>query len=143
MPKIRYVPTISILFGIYWLVLGVTKYGLWQGTSPGAGFLPAIVGAMLIGFSIWILTTPAVYKAGSMQRKAFFPVLLSVAALAAVYVIGMILAMGAYVIFWLRHIEKLSVKKSVVIGLSATIFIYYVFRVWLMVPFPKGLLGLI
>jgi len=141
--NIRYVPTISIIFGIYWLYMGMTKYGFWAGTAPGAGFLPAIVGVMLIGFSVWILTTPVVYKEGALQKKAFYPVLLSIAGLLAVYVIGLILAMGLYIIVWTKFIEKLSIKKSLIVGVCATVFIYVVFKVWLMVPFPTGLLGII
>ncbi|MFZ7101799.1 MAG: tripartite tricarboxylate transporter TctB family protein [Peptococcaceae bacterium] len=141
--NIRYVPVISILFGIYWLAMGVVKYGFWTGTAPGAGFFPAVVGAMLIGFSLWILTTPVVLNKGSLHIRAFYPVFIAVAGLLAVYLVGFLIAMGLLMIAWLLFVEKLSLQKSLIVAVSATVVIYFVFKVWLMVPFPTGLLGII
>jgi len=141
--KIRIVPILSILIGIYWLFFAVTEYGLWTGTSPGAGFMPAIVGIMLILFSLMILKTPAVYKPGALQKKTFYPVIAAVLALASVYLVGLIIAMGLFVLLWLLILEKFTLIKSAVFGVSATVFVYLVFKVWLMVPFPKGLLGIL
>lgn len=98
---------------------------------------------MLIGFSIWILQTPVVYKEGALQRRAFYPVLATVLALASVSVLGLIISMGLFVFFWLIILEKFSLPKATTIGACSTLFIYVVFKVWLMVPFPKGLLGII
>lgn len=143
MKKIRIVPIISILIGVYWIYYAVTKYGLWAGTAPGAGFLPMVVGLMLIIFSIWILTTPVVYKEGALQKKAFYPVIASILGLASVSIFGLIISMGLFVLLWLLILEKFSIFKATIIGVCATLFIYFVFKVWLMVPFPKGLLGIL
>ena len=143
MKKIRIVPLLSILVGVYWLFFAITKYGLWGDTSPGAGFMPAIVGIMLIVFSIFILRTPVVFKAGALQKRAFYPMIAAVLALASVSLFGMVISMGLFVLLWLLILERFSFVKSATIGIGATVFVYFVFRVWLMVPFPKGLLGIL
>lgn len=141
--RFRYVPIISIIFGIYWLYFGLAEYGFWHGTAPGAGFFPTIVGLMLIGFSVWILKTPVVYKPGALQKRAFYPVIVTLLCFVSIYLVGLIISMGLMVILWLLIIEKYSIFQSVITGICATVFIYLVFRIWLMVPFPKGLLGII
>ncbi|MGI6227159.1 MAG: tripartite tricarboxylate transporter TctB family protein, partial [Peptococcales bacterium] len=119
------------------------KYGLWSGTSPGAGFLPAVSGGLLIFFSIWILTTPVVIKEGALQKRAFYPIAAAVLGLGLIPVLGFILSMGLFVFLWLLVLEKFSVIKATAIGVCSTLFIYFVFKVWLTVPFPKGLLNIL
>jgi hypothetical protein len=42
----------------------------------------------------------------------------------------------------MRFLSKYSWLKSLAVGVVFTGFIFGVFRLWLSVPFPKGLLGI-
>jgi len=141
MKDIRYVPIISIIIGLYWFYMGFFNYGFWAKITPGAGFLPSIVGVMLVGFSIWILFTPVVKK-GSLQIRAFYPAFAALLCLISIYILGLMVTITLFVILWLILIEKLTIKKAGIIGACTIVFIHFVFKVWLMVPFPKGFLGI-
>ena len=55
-------------------------------------------------------------------------------------VIGMIPALGLYIVLWLKLKEKMSIAKSAAIGVGTAVFLWLVFDVLLKVAIPWGLL---
>ena len=37
------------------VILGITKYTFWEVTKPGAGFMPVLVGVLLIIISLFMI----------------------------------------------------------------------------------------
>lgn len=135
-------PLICIPLGLYWMVMGISKYGLWISDGPGGGLFPLVCGVLLVSYGSILL-------ARIIKSKVRIPLdkrtlVMSASALAtalSIYVIGMVPALGIFVICWLKFFEKQPVVKSVAIGAGTAVFLFVLFRLLLKVPLPMGLLG--
>lgn len=129
---------LAILSGLYWAIKGVS-YGLWVNHGPGGGVFPIIGGSLAVIFGV-------IYLIGEVKRKSVVafqlkmagPLLAILITIFASYMIGLIPALGLYIILWLKAVEKYPAVKSVCIGVGTGLFLFLVFDFWLKVPVPVG-----
>jgi putative tricarboxylic transport membrane protein len=118
--------------------------------EPGPGFLPLIVGALLVLMSLVLFVTALRRKRGErgiagMGRKELFKIVTTSLSLVlyavALKPVGFVLVTLILLVFLFRTIGELGWKVSLAGSLLTTIVFYLLFRVWLEVPFPMGPLG--
>lgn len=132
-----------IIAGIFYIFMGISKYVLWKGISIGGGFMPFICGAALVLLSILMLIDKR-KRADNPEKikpKVFLPVGAMILILLLNYILGLVGACIAVSFLWLKFVEKYSLLKSAGSSVILLIFIYFIFCIWLNVPFPRGLLG--
>lgn len=135
---------ITTLLGLVWVVLGIGTYGFWSAEEgPGAGFFPTIVGTVLIFFSIIECIRSFGRYDVKFDKDALFIVFSVAFILILNYIVGLLLALLIYYIVWLKCVENYPWKKVLLITLFYGAIMYGVFSLWLQVPFPTGLFGLI
>ena len=134
----------TAILGVIWVVLGFGTYGFWSAEEgPGAGFFPAIIGCVLVFFSV----IECIRSFGRYEVKFDKDALFVVGSVAFIlilnFIVGLLPALLAYYIVWLKCVEKYPWKKVILITLFYGAIMYGIFSLWLQVPFPTGLLGLI
>lgn len=139
----KVVPVLAIITGLYWVIQGFV-YGLWVRNGPGGGFLPAVGGLMAIVFSLAVLWKGRKEKAPSgFTWTAFLPAAVLLGMVFFSYLVGLIISLAVFIFLWLILAEKWNPLNSLAISLGTSVAIYCIFVLWLNVPFPKGILGLI
>lgn len=130
-----------IAIAVVWMYLGITKYGLWDPKEgPLSGFFPTIIGGvLLISSALYFIRSfsmeGAKYEKGAIQLAIGMLVIFGVS-----YLIGFLPTLLLFYIFWLRVMEKMSVRTIIIATVVMTAIVYGTFSMWLKVPFPKGLL---
>ncbi len=137
----RIIAVFLLLVGGVWAFLGLTEYGLWIEDGPGGGFIPVVVGILLMLTAVVVILKNEEIK-DSIEIKAFFPVAGVVITILMIKFLGMIIATGLFVFGWLRFMEQRTYVKAGIIGLGVSIFVLGVFSLWLQVPMPTGLFGI-
>ncbi|MDF2614180.1 MAG: tripartite tricarboxylate transporter family receptor [Clostridia bacterium] len=139
----RFIPAVFILIGIYWTVMSFS-YGLWIRGGPGGGFLPLVAGILAIIFGV--VVTMAEFKDKTPTNftfKAFLPPLILLGIIVVSQLIGIIITLVIYIFSWIRFYEKESYLKSGLVAVLCPAVIYAIFVMWLKVPLPQGILGLL
>jgi len=137
---------INILFiivGLVGIFFGVTQYGFWNGMISGSGFLPTIAGAILSIFSLLMILDKKLKSDTKFDIKILFPVAALVLAIGGSYVIGMMLSLTLMMFLWLAIVERYKWYKALLYALITGAATYAMFGLWLRVPFPKGMLGIL
>ena len=130
-----------IAIAVVWMYLGITKYGLWDPKEgPLSGFFPTIIGGVLLITSVLYFIRSfsmegAKYEKGAIQLAIGMLVIFGVS-----YLIGFLPTLLLFYIFWLRMMEKMSVRTIIIATVVMTAIVYGTFSMWLKVPFPEGLL---
>lgn len=130
-----------IAIAVVWMYLGITKYGLWDPKEgPLSGFFPTIIGGvLLISSALYFIRSfsmeGAKYEKGAIQLAIGMLVIFGVS-----YLIGFLPTLLLFYIFWLRMMEKMSVRTIIIATVVMTAIVYGTFSMWLKVPFPEGLL---
>ena len=130
-----------IAIAVVWMYLGITKYGLWDPKEgPLSGFFPTIIGGVLLISSVLYFIRSfsmegAKYEKGAIQLAIGMLVIFGVS-----YLIGFLPTLLLFYIFWLRMMEKMSVRTIIIATVVMTAIVYGTFSMWLKVPFPEGLL---
>ncbi len=133
------------------IILGSLRLQVGEPQNPGPGFLPLLVGA-LMGICSTVLLLRAIREGGTGQSiralrpKNLFKLIGTLAAILS-YVflfplLGFIPATIILMIFLFKAIGEMGWKTTLAWGISTSIFMYLIFKVWLMVQFPIGLWGL-
>jgi polyferredoxin len=133
---------IFIVIGAYSIFMGISKYGFWSGTVPGGGFMPVLMGGLLILFSVLTFLSKKNRIKFNINKKGLLPVLGIIGALLIHLVIGLIPAVAVMIFGWLKFIEKYSIKSSMIVTALTTAIAYAIFGLWLRVPFPMGMINL-
>jgi hypothetical protein len=118
---------------------------LWQGFAPESGFLPLVYGGLLTGLSLIILADLVLGGGVNGPQENLRKPLLLLAALTAA-VAGLEVAGFSASIFLLLMvlyavIERLPLLTSTVVSAATTGALYLIFKTWLSVPLPTGLIG--
>ena len=129
------------------IVLGSLRLPLGGPQNPGPGFLPLLVGVLLLALSVALL----VRSARSREKKKTGPTAASsrrfklVATTGALFLfafafphLGFLITTIPLMIFLPRVIGELSWKVSLAIGFLTSLAMYALFKVWLKVQFPVG-----
>lgn len=130
-----------IAIAVVWMYLGITKYGLWDPKEgPLSGFFPTIIGGvLLISSALYFIRSfsmeGAKYEKGAIQLAIGMLVIFGMS-----YLIGFLPTLLLFYIFWLRMMEKMSVRTIIIATVVMTAIVYGTFSMWLKVPFPEGLL---
>lgn len=130
-----------IAIAVVWMYLGITEYGLWDPKEgPLSGFFPTIIGGVLLISSVLYFIRSfsmegAKYEKGAIQLAIGMLVIFGVS-----YLIGFLPTLLLFYIFWLRMMEKMSVRTIIIATVVMTAIVYGTFSMWLKVPFPEGLL---
>ena len=134
------VPSILSLISLYWLWMAVTRYGIWHEEGPKGGFMPMIAALVTLGFCV------AEFVKGSAHHKklrhtVFIPEGVILVLLASVSYLGLLPAMWCMLLLWVRYLERYSLPFALAFSSGVVLVVWLVFRLWLSVPFPTGLLG--
>ncbi|WP_257350079.1 tripartite tricarboxylate transporter TctB family protein [Pseudalkalibacillus decolorationis] len=137
----RIIPLIVAIIGTYCAYQGWFQYGFWVNKGPGGGFLPVIIGVLCALLCIYeaIKNTDTSVR---FERKHLFPIIATILLFFAINIVGMIAALGLFMIAWLFFLEKFTIYRSATLGICTTGVIYIVFKLFLHVPFPVGYLGI-
>ncbi|HXF54912.1 MAG TPA: tripartite tricarboxylate transporter TctB family protein [Hyphomicrobiaceae bacterium] len=131
--------------GILWVLVAL-GLPLWQGFAPDSGFLPLIYGALLTGLSLVIvadlvLAGPAGSAQESGLRKPLLVLLALAVTVAGLEVVGFSASIFLLLMFLYAVIERLPILSAGVVSVAVTAGLYVVFRTWLSVPLPRGVIG--
>ena len=129
------------LFAVLWIAtaLGLPYMGDY---APGSGFLPLWLGVCLLVLStihvVSCVRSPAADTPAGHWRKVVAVTLGLVVCVAVIEPLGFVVAVGAYLLFLLRGVEKEPWRTSLGVTVGAIAVLFGLFRVWLHVPLPKG-----
>jgi hypothetical protein len=134
--------TVLLLLGLgtVYLALG---YGVGTLSLPGPGFFPLLVGALLSLLAFFYLYAERGqrrFHGGRWTRPA------QAVALTFTYVVlldrlGYLIATVLLLVAFVGLIERQNARRTAAVAVLGTLGMYLVFRVWLRVPLPQGLLG--
>ena len=129
------------LVGVFaaFALMGAFKYGIWQDRGPGAGFFPFILGTAGLLLSASTLASRAPHG-GRLDFRSLGPVAGVLLALAATPLLGMLPALTAFILIWIKFVERRNWSIALIAALPAGIGIHLLFSLWLNVQFPEGIL---
>lgn len=148
----------DVIKGGFWLILGIvlslwsTNYEIGTVMQPGPGFLPLILGLLLIFLSIVLLgqarkasqgvgRPPITFQPGGWKRVFFTAVILILAGFLFERM-GYILTVFLLMICLMWRVGGLHWKRVFAIAFLTTLGVYIVFILLLDQPFPRGFLGI-
>jgi putative tricarboxylic transport membrane protein len=136
-----------------WLILESQKFAYASKFGIGPGFFPFWLGIVLAAFSLFrfIISFKEKYDAEDLKRR--LPRLGSLGRIGLIMLImagfalvmsglGFILTVFLFVSTILFVLEGDSVLKSIFYGVMFSAAVFLVFRYWLEVDLPRGLLGI-
>lgn len=146
--------TFWILVGVLFCI-GAVKYRFIHLGSLGAGFFPFMAGMALICLSVIVLISAVSLKKEDrvefkepffLERDSLKKLLLAIVALLvyafALNYLGFLLATFLFMIFLLRFIERQRWVTIFITALATSVATHLLFKTWLQVQLPRGILGL-
>jgi len=135
------------------LCLGSVKLGLGTLQTPGTGFasflggfLLALFGLILTGYSTWEKSSQEPTVKFTFQRETLKQPLLSLLILFSyllfLKIFGFIIATFLFLFLLFKAMEPRKWITLIVISLCGSLVSYLIFQVWLRVSFPKGIIGI-
>ena len=136
-----------------WMILESLKYDYLTTYTPGPGFHPFWLGICLALLSLVLLFNTFLRRRSKEDKKSRLPgkksllrvglILLFTAGFALFMTrLGFVLTVAVFVFLILFVLERYSLLKSLLYGILMSGAVLLIFRVWLDVDIPKGLLGL-
>jgi putative tricarboxylic transport membrane protein len=136
-----------------WLILESQKFAYASKFGIGPGFFPFWLGIVLAGFSLFKFVASLTEKYDAEDLKRRLPRLGSLGRLGLIMLImagfalvmnglGFILTVFLFVSIILFVLEGDSVLKSVFYGVMFSAAVFLIFRYWLEVDLPRGLMGI-
>jgi len=116
------------------------------GFGLGPAFLPFWTGIVLAACGLWLCARTAVDVEVSwptsrgFARAAFGFVLLLLYAL-ALEPLGYFMSTAVFLVAGISLLESVRPIRALIFGLGSAAFLFIIFRVWLRVPLPAGVLG--
>lgn len=111
----------------------------------GPAFFPRLIGVALVALTAWSLwdelRRPAPEPVSAHWRVTAALVVLSTLFVAALELLGGLLAMVAYLAATLALLNRQRTLQNVLLALLLPLVIYVVFRVWLNAAVPRGPFG--
>lgn len=144
------VALIGVALGII-VILGALEVGgaEWTVDGPGAGYFPFYMGLIVAGASAWVFVKAFVKKNTEvfvenegLKRvlSVLIPIIIYVG---AVQFVGIYVAGSIYIALFMVILGKFSVVKSLSVGIGLSIFFFFMFEVWFLVPLEKGMFNLL
>lgn len=120
-------------------------YGLWTFGAPGAGLMPSLAAALLAVTGLLALVEkqkPATDDDGEPDPWRLSCYLIALIALVpAILAIGMLPALGIFILLCLRLAERMSWRSSITIAVCAIAGSWLLFERLLQVQLPRGWVG--
>lgn len=146
------------IISLIWIALGAGQcleswlLGLGSVAEPGTGFMPFVVGLILIALSTLLLVestlkgmnTPATRVspwAEIQWKRIIYVIILLLVYSLLLPKLGYLIATFLLMVFLLRSMEPLSWPAAVTVGVLTSVVSYLIFNVWLQVSFPRGILS--
>jgi putative tricarboxylic transport membrane protein len=136
----------AVLGGI---LLAIAGWQLDLGTSklPGPGFFPLLIALAMGGLGLWLLLRPGrdekPLRSESSRWISFTLALASIVAYAVLLQdVGYLISTFGLLLIQLRWVEKQNWRVSLLTAGMAAVISLVVFRVFLKVPLPPGILPL-
>lgn len=137
------IAVLNIIIAVTWIFLGITQYGFWGGGKPQGGFVPIIFAVLVLVFTLAVVyrlfRRTITVQPVKMNWDAATPVFSAVGGVVLILLFGIVPAVFLFNFGWMRFLSKYSLKRSIFVSLIFTLFVYAVFRLWLRVPFPTGI----
>lgn len=116
-------------------------YGLWDLGAPGAGLMPSIAATLLAAMSLLSLREkPPVEEEGESDPRRLLRYSVALVALVpAIMVVGMLPALGLFILLCLRLAERMSWRSALTIAICGMGGSWLLFERLLQVPLPRGL----
>lgn len=135
----KVIPILILLMSAYWFYEGWFTYGVWRAGGPGGGFMPVFSSVLAAIFAV-VMLVKGDTAAKAIPISAFIPVVMVAFALTLSVAIGLLPALTLALFVWIWRLERYPLGKSVFITACPMLVVYGVFRLWLQVPFPTGML---
>ncbi len=130
------------------------EFEIWRPGGPKAGFFPLVIAVVIIGISLAITveswsargtekgTLPSEGQGKGVETplRVFFYALLMLLFGLSIKTIGFFFVTPLFLIVLLKFVEKERWKATIMIGVLTTIASYLMFKLWLQVPLPMGLM---
>ena len=116
------------------------------GFGLGPAFLPFWTGIVLAACGLWHCARPVVDaevtwpSARGFTRAASGFVLLLLYAL-ALQPLGYVISTAVFLVVGILLLEPVRRARALVVGIASAAFLVLIFRVWLRIPLPGGVLG--
>lgn len=121
----------------------------WTADGPGAGYFPFYMGLIICGACAWIFikafinkNTEIFVENEGLKRvlSVLIPIIFYVA---GVQLFGIYVAGSIYVFLFMRIMGKFSLAKSIIVPVGMSVFFFFMFEVWFLVPLEKGMFNLL
>jgi putative tricarboxylic transport membrane protein len=142
--------SILLFLFAFFIASEARKLPYWTGTAPGPGFLPFWLGVLLAAAAALLFartfaaTRPRV-PSGLPDRHSAMRLVtvvgLSAAAAALSLVIGLVLAIGVFMVATLAYLRPGRARANWMIALLTPVAVWLLFVRWLAVPLPAGPFG--
>jgi putative tricarboxylic transport membrane protein len=146
--------TTLLLLGL-WITYTSTSWKYYTSLGPGPGFFPFWIGTLITATGILLAVLNVIaLKKGAKQKDPSDPrlftapriknVALMAASLGAAMLLlnglGFVLVIGLFSLLLLQIVGAWGWGKSLLLSAIVSIGLFWVFRVWLHIPLPVGLL---
>lgn len=142
-----------LVVGLYWFGTSVFTLPLWRGNSIAGGLLPAFASGVMILLLLFRIVQEI--RSGKVNKAYFVdafketnwrclvPLLIGVVVVIGTHVIGLFLSLTIMLFCWLKFLSGYGWVKSLLVTVCVMAVLYGIFKAWLVVPLPKGMLNLI
>ena len=139
------VPLVLAAFAVVFAVIGFTQLGFWSHVDgPRPGFFPAIMAIIMFLTSIVSFFQSLKDKESAEYEKNELLVIAGGAGIiVGSYIIGLLPSWYLFIVLWLKVFEHTSWKDTLIVLAVCVAISVGVFRLWLGVYFPMGLLDYI
>lgn len=136
------VPLVLAVFAVVFAVTGFTQLGFWHSVDgPGPGFFPTIMAVvMLLACIASFVQSLKDEGSAKYERNELMVIAGGAGIIAGSAIIGLLPSCYLFVVLWLKVFEKSSWKATLVVLAVCIAISVGVFRIWLGVHFPMGLL---
>ena len=141
----------SIVFFILsvYVILDSITYSLGNLHNPGPGFVPFFLGivmALLTVISFWIPdkreNKTAFWNNRRKGKNIFFIILGLVIYVLLINILGFYIESFLLMVYLMRLSGESEYKRIVLISIPTIVVVYIVFDKLLIIPFPRGILGI-
>lgn len=146
------------IFSFIWIALGIFQcsesisLGLGNVMEPGTGFMPFVMGLVMIGLAI-ALFLESYFELRknpgqkiSLWSEVYWKRVVHITVIMLIYAVllpklGFLLDTFLVMVFLLKSGEPVKWPAAIVVGALTAVVSYVIFGVWLNVSFPTGLLS--
>lgn len=135
---------IMAIIALIFASLGYFRLGFWDRIDgPGPGFFPAIMATVMLVTSIIAFIRAFNEEESSIFTKdELLVIVVTTGFIAAIYIIGLILAVIFLIVSWMKIIEKTSWGETIIVLFISLLITIPVFKLWLGIQFPTGIFGI-